>query len=96
MKPEEALRIIGDWISEETRKRKYDKVTVIELSDSLITLKEALEKQIPKKPNTNFYGDGSIETVCPECEANIEDLGDEYSGCPYCLQKIDWSDPKHD
>lgn len=45
MKSEEALRNIGDWISEETKKRKYDKLTVIELSDSLITLKEALEKQ---------------------------------------------------
>lgn len=52
---------------------------------------QAIEKQVAKKPNTNFYGDGSVETVCPECEANIEDLGDEYSGCPYCLQKIDWS-----
>ena len=43
MKPEEALKNIGDWISEETKKRKYAKITVIELSDSLITLKDALK-----------------------------------------------------
>ncbi|NCD10740.1 MAG: hypothetical protein EOL98_15265 [Negativicutes bacterium] len=45
MKPEEALKNIGDWISEETEQRKYDKATVIELADSLITLKDAVNKQ---------------------------------------------------
>lgn len=70
MKPEEALRIIGDWISEETRKRKYDKVTVIELSDSLISLKDALEKQVPKKPR--YYMDmyKHQRPGCPECTRN--------------------------
>lgn len=90
MKPDEALKIIGDWISEQTEARKYFKGEIYELSEALIVLKGLVEKQVAKKPNTNFYGDGSIETLCPECEANIEDLGDEYSGCPYCLQKIYW------
>ena len=45
MKPEEAIKNIGDWISEETQKRKYDKLTVIELSDSLITLKKSIESK---------------------------------------------------
>ena len=42
MRPDEALQIIGDWISDETRKRKYEKITVIELADALITLKNAI------------------------------------------------------
>lgn len=53
MKPEEALKNIGDWISEETRKQKYDKITVIELSDSLITLKNLIEKQIKSEKHLN-------------------------------------------
>lgn len=45
MKPEEALKNIGDWISEETEQRKYDKATVIELSDSLVALKKSIENK---------------------------------------------------
>lgn len=68
MKPEEALKNIGDWISEETEQRKYDKATVIELADSLITLKVAVNKQVPKKPI--IFGkntDGPYRFKCPEC-----------------------------
>ena len=42
MRADEALQIIGDWISDETRKRKYAKITLIELADALITLKDAI------------------------------------------------------
>ena len=84
MKPEEAIKAI--------KSNMPTKGTYTILTEALELAMQALEKQVPKKPNTKFYGDGSIETVCPECEANIEDLGDEYSGCPYCLQKIDWSE----
>ena len=49
MKPEEALKIIGDWISEETRNRKYDKITVIELADSLVALKKSIENKKTEK-----------------------------------------------
>lgn len=42
MKPDEALKTIGDWISDETKKRKYEKITLVELSEALITLKDAI------------------------------------------------------
>lgn len=98
MKPEEAIRNIGDWISEETQKRKYDKATVIELSHSLITLKDAVNKQIPLKPQleSDGYSDGELvydTWICPKCgeDYEIEDC-DDYKHCPNCGQKIDWSD----
>lgn len=43
MKPNEALKIIGDWISDETKKRKYANITLIELSEALITLKNMIK-----------------------------------------------------
>jgi hypothetical protein len=44
MKPDEALKIIGDWISDETKKRKYPKIDLIELSEALIVLKEIIKE----------------------------------------------------
>lgn len=88
MKPEEALKNIGDWISEETKKRRYDKITVIELSDSLITLKDALEKQVPKSYDIRCNASG-VCYDCPECGVKI-DRYDKY--CFSCGQRIDWSE----
>ena len=85
MKPEEALKNIGDWISDETRQRKSDKATVIELSDSLITLKVAVNKQVPKKPIESEF----TPLICPDCEAKVI-LGQKY--CDNCGQRIDWED----
>lgn len=62
-------------------------------------LKEAREKQIPKKPieyEDKYY-------ACPRCEGNLMYKWDEYPtklkskkyGLPYCLgcgQKLDWSE----
>ena len=57
---------------------------------------EALEKQIPKKPN--YEGDGYyngeivIETwICPNCEKDYEVDYDDYDYCPNCGQHIDHS-----
>ena len=83
MKPEEALRNIGDWVSEETRKRKYDKATVIELSDSLITLKEVIGKQAPKK--VTFES----EYLCGNCNVTINS---EDCYCYNCGQRQDWGE----
>lgn len=60
-------------------------------------LKEAKEKQIPKKPD--FEGDGYdcsgnlvYDTwICPNCEADYEVDYEEYECCPKCGQAIDWS-----
>ena len=50
---------------------------------------EALEKQIPKKPNktksTDDYG------YCPNCKTIIDDYSD-FKFCSTCGQAIDWSD----
>ena len=46
MKPEEALKIIGDWISEQTEARKYFKGEIYELSEALIVLKILVEESV--------------------------------------------------
>ena len=91
MTPEEALKNIGHWISNETRQRKYDKVTVIKLSDSLITLKDAVNQQVPKKPRYYIDNWGHNRPGCPGCPRNeILYAGQKY--CNVCGTKIDWSD----
>ena len=87
MKPEEALKNIGDWISNETRQRKYDKATVIELSDSLITLKVAVNKQVPKLAIWEGpYNDAKddAEAYCPNNECNYALDAEDWSFCPKC------------
>lgn len=59
---------------------------------------EALEKQIPKKPD--LIGDGYDDNgnlvydtwTCPCCETQYELDYDDYKFCPECGQKIDWSE----
>lgn len=59
---------------------------------------EALEKQIPKKPD--FEGDGYDDNgnliydtwICPCCEKQYELDYDDYKFCPDCGQALDWSD----
>ena len=97
MKPEEALKNIGDWISEETRQRKYDKASMIELSHSLITVKDAVNKQIPLKPQleSDGYSDGELvydTWICPKCGEDYEIDCHDYKYCPECGQRIDWSE----
>ena len=53
-----------------------------------IVLSNALEKQIPKKPDL----DGGI--YCPCCLHEFKENYDTTSNCPNCGQAIDWSDPK--
>ena len=51
-----------------------------------MTLKEAVERQVAKKPNpdTKFYGYG----FCPTCNACFMDNLTNY--CGNCGQKLDW------
>ena len=59
---------------------------------------QALEKQIPKRPD--FEGDGYDENgmiildtwICPCCEEKYETEYEEYKRCPNCGQAIDWRD----
>ena len=57
----------------------------------------ALKKQIPKKPDLegDGYADGQLvydTWICPNCEKRYEVDYEEYDHCPYCGQKIDWSE----
>lgn len=61
-----------------------------------MTLKEAVEKQIPKKPDleADGYADGELvydTWICPCCEKHYELDHDDYKHCPECGQAIDWS-----
>ena len=60
--------------------------TVIGNIELKIVLSNALEKQIPKKPDL----DGGI--YCPCCLHEFKENYDTTSYCPNCGQAIDWSD----
>lgn len=59
---------------------------------------QALEKQIPKKPD--LLGDGYDDSgnlvydtwICPCFRTEYELDYDDYKFCPNCGQKIDWSE----
>ena len=60
------------------------------------SIKNALKKQIPKKPDLegDGYADGKLvydTWICPGCEKEYELDYDEYKYCPECGQAIDWS-----
>ena len=66
-----------------------------ELRNAIDIAIEALEKQIPKKPD--FEGDGYwngqlvYDTwICPNCEKRYELDFEEYDHCPNCGKAIDW------
>ena len=65
----------------------------ISLGQKMDDVKEALEKQIPKKvvkihvPNTSFCKSHYRE-ICPTCSKAYE--GTDY--CPMCGQKLDWEE----
>lgn len=56
---------------------------------------EALEKQIPKKPDLegDGYADGQLvydTWICPNCEKRYEVDYEKYDHCPNCGQSILW------
>lgn len=58
---------------------------------------EALEKQIPQRPNleADGYADGQLvydTWICPHCGEYYEVDYDDYDYCPNCGQAIDWSE----
>ena len=60
--------------------------TVIGNLELKIVLSNALEKQIPKKPDL----DGGV--YCPCCLHEFKENYDETRYCPNCGQALDWSD----
>lgn len=58
-----------------------------------MTLKEAVEKQIPKKPKNEYTDNLDITTkipVCPVCGNQSIDETNEY--CSDCGQRLKWGD----
>lgn len=63
---------------------------------TLAQVKEATEKNKPKKPDYegDGYSDGEIAYdtwICPNCGVKYEVDYEVYDYCPDCGQKIDWS-----
>lgn len=99
MTSEEAIKNIEEVLDSTIN---YDESLDYELTSCdfewLEKSKEALEKQLPKKPN--YEGDGYDENgeliydtwICPTCEENYEVDYEEYDYCPHCGQAIDRSD----
>lgn len=56
-----------------------------------MTLKEAVEKQIPKKP---IHYDSVPHDRCPNCRNAVKVFRDahEYHYCLYCGQRLKWGD----
>ena len=92
MTNEEAIKCIEDVLDSDYH---YDESLGYQLTSDdfgwLEKAKEALEKQIPKKPERiegTLFGKERYYHKCPNC-------GDPYvddSYCPICGQAIDWSD----
>lgn len=68
------------------------------IEEAIKTVKSALEKQIPKKPD--YEGDGYDENgeliydtwICPHCNHEYEVEYEDYAFCPNCGQALDWRD----
>ena len=68
----------------------YDWEEMREIRDIAV---EALEKQLPKKPDIMDYILGDINFKCPTCKSEyICEKGYEHFYCPNCGQKIKWSE----
>lgn len=87
---------IGETMCEECV--NYYECDLTKMDDMMRTAIEALEKQLPKKPD--FEGEGCDQEgnliydtwICPNCEEYYEVDYDDYDYCPNCGQRIDWSE----
>lgn len=101
MKPEESIEILElpkEPLKSGTHYHAIPSPKRISYTDYLNARKaavEALEKQVPKKPQLESYGYSGGELVydewfCPKCGEGYEIDSDDYNYCPECGQKIDW------
>lgn len=75
-----------------------------DIREAVVCAIKALEKQLPKKPDTeitnrgiDITGEYDIDSyyICPVCKCVIGDCEKEdywYKFCPDCGQALDWSD----
>lgn len=91
MTPQEAIDILYRAVPEAVSEN-------YELPALIGRVKEAIEKQIPKKPD--YEGDGYDENgeliydtwICPHCNHEYEVEYEDYAFCPNCGQALDRSD----
>lgn len=92
MTPKEAVKIL------EVAKAEVEWNYPLDYAIAIDTAIEALEKQMPKKPDYEADGyDNKGELIydtwiCPNCENRYEVDYDHYDYCPKCGQAIDWSE----
>lgn len=74
---------------------RYVRIEEVELDTMKNTLQELIERDTPKKPIFISDYDGFVYE-CPVCHMDFRpDFIAEHikwEGCPYCLQKLDWSE----
>ena len=67
-------------------------IEIIDIEQHRKATCEALEKQIPKKPQTATYFYG-FKYSCPACSKTLcFDFDEQKEYCPECGQALDWSD----
>lgn len=101
--PKEAIKILHPdtsrdalWKIEYYAGFNAEKARLKAVEDACVVACEALEKQIPMKPDLegDGYADGHLvydTWICPYCEKHYEVDYDDYDYCPNCGQAIDWS-----
>lgn len=97
MTPQEALNRIDGLIANEKLFIKISTMGEIDHSKNIEALeiaKQALEKQMPNKIETNEYY--PEDRLCPVCHENYTGLdcmtsnGMKFGFCPNCGQALDW------
>ena len=86
MTEREAFNIVGN-IPIPTDDENYD---IFQYQEAKAIALDALEKQIPKKPNKCF-GFATSVFICPTCGRKQPIMYEQYY-CKECGQKLDWSD----
>lgn len=92
MAPQEALNVLRNTKFSVNNEAEEQKCRVYQAAFK--TAIEALEKQIPKKPEKNEYN----YFICPCCNSDDYSLmhdsnyADRYNYCHNCGQALDWSD----
>lgn len=94
MTNEEIIKKIDMMIAQEGtlgESSKMGKDFYIKNIEALKIVKQAVEKQIPKKPT---HYDSIPHDRCPNCHNAVKVFCDahEYHYCLYCGQALDWSD----
>lgn len=107
MTPKQAIDRIDLLIGNEKLFIKISTMGEIDHSQNIESLemaKQAVEKQIPKKPDTetinrgiDISGEYEIYSnyICPNCKNVVGDYENEehyYDFCPDCGQALDWSE----